>query len=65
LEVQKHQIELLLSQAADRLLGRSNNHPTKSDLFQKSLKYLLNTEIVVNHQNSRLALFILAENVSI
>jgi hypothetical protein len=55
---QKHQVELLFPQGIDCLLGRSNNHFIKPDLFQKHLKLLLNANIVVNHQSTRLVLLI-------
>ena len=55
----------MLPQTSDSLLDRTNKHTAKPDLFQKSLKQFLKTGIVINHQNSRLTLFVLAENVSI
>ena len=49
LQVQKHEIEFLLTEAINGLFRRSDHHSTKADLLQKCSKEILQAQIVVDH----------------
>src|ERR1700751_1560502 len=49
LQVQKHEIEFLLTEAINGLFSRTDHHSTKADLLQKCSKEILQAQIVVDH----------------
>src|SRR4029077_333764 len=65
LQVQKHEIEFLLTEAINGLFRRTDHHSTKADLLQKCSKEILQAQIVVDHQHRWLALLFLAQNIAV
>jgi len=53
LEIQKHEVEFLLSQTADRVFSGANNYSAKSELPQKGPKQFLNAQIVIYYSTTK------------
>src|SRR5262249_8836886 len=62
-QIEKHQIELLFLERAQRFFNGTNHYPTEADFAEEQFEKILQTFVVVHDENSWLAGLVLLENI--
>src|SRR5438270_5746446 len=62
-QIQKHEIEFLFFKRGERFFDRAHHDSTEANFAQEQLEKVLQTFVVVDDQDSRLAGFFLFENI--
>src|SRR6202008_2366256 len=62
-QIEKNQIEFLLVERSQRFLDAAHHHAAKPDLFQEELKQILQTLVIIDHQDSWLSRLVFFENI--
>ena len=65
LQIQEHEVKLLLSKAGDGIFSRSDHDTAEADFLEERSEQFLQARVVIHYQDGRLTLFILPQDVTV